>query len=84
VVGGVKLNNKNHAHFRIEAIDSLETHYKKEHQPVPIAKSATDYLFELLAIRNVIWNSTGSKVKETEDGVSGFVVARYINWRFAA
>ena len=28
----VKLNSKKHAQLRIEAIDTLETHYKGEHQ----------------------------------------------------
>ncbi len=72
----VKLNSKNHAQLRIEAIDTLETHYKKEHQPKQFADSATNYLFKLLGIKNVVWNASGSRVRSAADGVPGYIVAR--------
>jgi endonuclease YncB( thermonuclease family) len=72
----VKLNSKAHAQLRIEAIDTLETHYKNEHQPKELADAATTYLFNLLGITNVVWNSTGSKVSSADDGTPGYVVSR--------
>ena len=34
----VELNKKQHAQLRIEAIDTLETHYENQHQPWPSRK----------------------------------------------
>ena len=34
----VKRNGRGHAQLRFEAIDTLETHYKGEHQPIEYAK----------------------------------------------
>ncbi len=74
--GRVKLNKKNHAQLRIEAIDTLETHYKKKHQPKEFADLATKKLFRLLGIKNVVWNKNGSKVISADDGVPGYIVTR--------
>ena len=74
--GKVRLNKKGHAQLRIEAIDTLETHYDNEHQPLQFAKLATDTLFSLLGIKHVTWNAAGSKVVSADDGVRGYVVAR--------
>ncbi len=72
----VKLNSKEHAQLRIEAIDTLETHYKREHQPNKFANSATNYLFKLLSIKNVVWNANGSRVRSADDGVPGYIISR--------
>lgn len=72
----VVLNAKHHAQLRIEAIDTLETHYKDEHQPEQFAKSATDYLLKRLGIKNVVWNASGSRVSSADDGVPGYIVSR--------
>lgn len=72
----VKLNKKLHAQLRIEAIDTLETHYKKENQPEKFAKAATNELFNLLGIKNVVWHASGSKVKSADDGVPGYIMSR--------
>jgi endonuclease YncB( thermonuclease family) len=72
----VKLNNRNHAQLRIEAIDTLETHYKNEHQPWEFARSATDYLFKLTGIKNVVWNDSGSTVTSAADGTPGYIISR--------
>ncbi|MBN2510992.1 MAG: thermonuclease family protein [Spirochaetales bacterium] len=74
--GKVRLNKKGHAQLRIEAIDTLETHYKCEHQPPEFAKLATDTLFSLLGIKQVVWNAAGSKVASASDGTKGYVVSR--------
>ncbi len=72
----VKLNSKKHAQLRIEAIDTLETHYKREHQPREFADSATNYLFKLMGIKNVVWNATGSRVSSADDAVPGYIISR--------
>ncbi len=72
----VELNSKEHAQLRIEAIDTLETHYKNQHQPLQFAEQAAQKLFALLGIKNVTWNASHSKVVMADDGVEGFIVSR--------
>ena len=72
----VKLNAKEHAQLRIEAIDTLETHYKQEHQPLEFADKATKRLFKLVGIKNVKWNDKRSKVISAADGIAGYILAR--------
>ncbi len=72
----VELNAKEHAQLRIEAIDTLETHYKSQHQPLQFAEQAAQRLFALLGIKNVTWNASHSKVVTAKDGVEGFIVSR--------
>jgi endonuclease YncB( thermonuclease family) len=72
----VELNAKEHAQLRIEAIDTLETHYKSQHQPLQFAKQASDRLFALLGITGVQWNDSQSRVKSAKDGVPGYIVSR--------
>jgi len=72
----VKLNKQKHAQLRIEAIDTLETHYNNQHQPLQFADAATLQLFALLGIKNVVWNAAHSKVTAAKDGTSGFIITR--------
>ncbi len=72
----VELNSREHAQLRIEAIDTLETHYKGQHQPLQFADQAARRLFALLGITNVTWNASHSRVTAAKDGVEGFIVAR--------
>ncbi len=74
--GKVKLNSRNHAQLRIEAIDTLETHYEKQHQPIEFADQAASQLFKLLGIKNVVWNPSRSQVTSAEDGVDGYIISR--------
>jgi len=74
--GKVKLNARGHAQLRIEAIDTLETHYKKEHQPKKFADAATNYLFKLIGIKDVVWNAKRSRVSSADDGVTGYIITR--------
>ena len=80
VSGSVELNPKGHAQLRIEAIDTLETHYYKNnkyhHQPRLLADAATDQLLQLLGIKNAVWTADRSKVVSAEDGTKGWIVAR--------
>lgn len=72
----VKLNTKQHAQLRIEAIDTLETHFENQHQPLKFAEAAAIKLFSLLGIKNVIWNASHSKVTSAADGTEGFIISR--------
>lgn len=72
----VALNAKEHAQLRIEAIDTLETHYKNQHQPLQFADAAALRLFSLLGIKNVTWNRSHSRVISADDGVEGFIISR--------
>ncbi len=72
----VELNSREHAQLRIEAIDTLETHYKGQHQPLQFAEQAAQRLFTLLGITNVTWNASHSRVTAAKDGVEGFIVSR--------
>jgi hypothetical protein len=74
--GKVRLNSKMHAQLRIEAIDTLETHYDGQHQPLEFADAATEKLFSYLGISNVVWNASRSKVLSAEDGTEGFILSR--------
>lgn len=76
VFGRVELNAKGHAQLRIEAIDTLETHFMGEHQPRELADAAANQLFKLLGIKNAIWNADRSKVVSAEDGTKGCIIAR--------
>ncbi|HPQ43810.1 MAG TPA: hypothetical protein PKZ42_06225 [Syntrophales bacterium] len=76
--GKVKVNAKGHAQLRIEAIDTLETHYQKEHQPEQFALAAMEYLFKLLGIRHVVWNKSRSKVSSADDGAPGYILSRTV------
>jgi len=50
--GRVRLNARGHAQPRLEAIDTLETHYAGQHQPmVDLATRALDFLLTELGIR---------------------------------
>lgn len=74
----VKLNRKNHAQLRIEAIDTLETHYNGVHQPLELAIEATDRLFKILGIQNVKWNEKHTKVISADDNVEGYILCRFV------
>ena len=76
VEGNVKLNRKGHAQLRFQAIDTLETHYKKHHQPDEFAIGAMHLLLETLSIKDVKWNSSGSKISSAKDGTEGYVLCR--------
>jgi hypothetical protein len=72
----VELNARGHAQLRIEAIDTLETHYKGHHQPLRLANGALDFLLEKLGIKNVAFNESGTRVVSADDGTRGYVLSR--------
>lgn len=74
----VGLNGNGHAQLRLEAIDTLETHYRDTHQPLGLAKQALDELLAAVGIRNVVWNAAGTRVTSADDGTEGYIVSRTV------
>jgi len=53
--GRVALNARGHAQLRLEAIDTLETHFLGQHQPLGLATKALDFLLHELGIAQITW-----------------------------
>ncbi len=79
-LGGKKVepNARDHVQLRVEGIDSLETHYKRQsyHQPKDLAFKAGDELMRVLGIKNVVWSPSHKRVAAADDGVEGYILAR--------
>lgn len=75
-----KLNARGHAQLRIEAIDTLETHYASGggnyHQPLALAKAAADRLVDFAGITNVVWS--GNNVVAADDATPGYILSRAV------
>ncbi len=74
----VALNGNGHAQLRLEAIDTLETHYKRWHQPLGLALGALEFLLDELNITNVQWNEARTKINSANDGTRGYIIARAV------
>ena len=73
-----QLNAKDHAQLRLEAIDTLETHYQNTHQPLELATGALEHLLEGLGITDVEWNETRTTVTAANDGTEGYILSRAV------
>lgn len=79
-----KFNARNHVQLRIEAIDTLETHYSPPsgggalHQPLAIALAAADRLMNYVGITNIVWDSGHRTVTSADDGTRGYILARTV------
>jgi hypothetical protein len=82
--GRVKINARNHAQLRIEAIDTLETHYSPPsgggtyHQPLPLAEAARSALLQFVGISNVRWDTGRNTVISANDGTRGYILSRSV------
>ncbi len=74
----VAINGSGHAQLRLEAIDTLETHYSRFHQPLGLALGALEFLLDELNITNVQWNAQHTKVISANDGTRGYIIARAV------
>jgi len=74
----VTLNAKRHAQLRLEAIDTLETHYRNTHQPLTLATKALDFLLQGLGITGVRWDVLRTKIMEANDGTEGYILSRTV------
>lgn len=82
--GQVKINGKGHAQLRIEAIDTLETHYSPPtgggtyHQPLELAHKAAAELMKFVGITNIVWNTGKTTVVSANDGTPGYILSRSV------
>jgi hypothetical protein len=74
----IKLNASHHASLRFEAVDALETHFERWHQPLQFARDARDYLLNQLGITNVQWNPSERTVISADDGTEGYILSRAV------
>lgn len=74
----VTLNAQRHAQLRLEAIDTLETHYLNTNQPLTLATRALDFLLQGLGITGVQWNELQTRITEANDGTEGYIISRNI------
>lgn len=74
----VTLNARRHAQLRLEAIDTLETHYGNTHQPFTLATRALDFLLQGLNITGVQWDVLRTRVTEANDGTEGYIISRNV------
>jgi endonuclease YncB( thermonuclease family) len=62
--------------LRLEAIDSLETHYAGRHQPTRWANAATDRLLDFVGVQNVQWDAAHSTIVAADDHVPAWILSR--------
>lgn len=80
-----RFNRRGDVQLRIEAIDTLETHYTPPsggssslHQPASLAGAATDALLEFVGITDVVWDRSRRNVLSATDGTRGYILARSV------
>lgn len=76
--GRVALNVRGHAQLRLEAIDTLETHYAGQHQPLGTATRALDFLMHELGIAAAHFDPLMMNTVDAEDGIPGYIVTRQV------
>jgi endonuclease YncB( thermonuclease family) len=74
----VTLNARRHAQLRLEAIDTMETHYRNTQQPLTLATRALDFLLQGLGITGVQWDVLRTRITEANDGTEGYIVSRTV------
>lgn len=74
----VTLNARRHAQLRLEAIDTLETHYRNLHQPPALATAALDFLLRGLGITGVQWDVLRTRVTAAKDATEGYILSRTV------
>ena len=67
--------NRKSKQIRFEAIDALETHYKKCHQPRSFGIAALEVMLQMIGIENILYNIAFTKIVSADDGVPGFIAA---------
>lgn len=74
---------RNHVQLRLEAIDSLETHFTPGggsalNQPLELAHAATDKLLDFVGITEVEWNNAHTLVTDARDETRGYILTRSV------
>ncbi len=65
--------------LRVEAIDSLETHYEERRQPPSFAVAALERILELIGITDVEYNLLVTRITNAKDGTPGFIASNSID-----
>lgn len=79
-----RINARNHVQLRIEAIDTLETHYSPPsgggslHQPLEQAFAAVERLMNFVQIENIRWDNAHRTVISADDGTPGYILSRTV------
>ena len=79
-----KINARGHVQLRIEAMDTLETHYSPPsgggvlNQPLALAHAARTALLNFVKITDVVWSPNGNTVVAATDGTPGYILARSV------
>jgi len=73
-----KLNGHDHAQLRLEAIDTLETHFQNVLQPISFAKQALDHLLAQVGITGVQWNAQNTQITQANDDTPGYIISREV------
>jgi hypothetical protein len=79
LVGGrhaVQANPLGRAKLRLDAIDTLETHYHQVHQPLEFAHKAADELLRWLGFTDVQRTPNETVTAATPESVPGFILTR--------
>lgn len=82
--GRVDANARGHAQLRIEAIDTLETHFTPQggggifHQPTKLAHDAVEALLAFAGIKDVQWTADRRTVASAKDGTPGYILSREV------
>lgn len=71
-----EVNARGCVQLRMEAIDALETHFSGFHQPLKLARKATNFLLSSIGIDDVVWNRTQSEILYAEEGIEGYILSR--------
>lgn len=74
----VTLNARRHAQLRLEAIDTLETHYRNVQQPAALATDALDFLLRGLNITGVQWDVLRTRITQANDATEGYILSRTV------
>lgn len=79
-----RINRRGDVQLRIEAIDTLETHYSAAGggtfgQPKDLARTARARLLEFAGITDVRWDRSDMNVVAARDGTAGHIVSRAVD-----
>ncbi len=74
----IRPNAQDWVQLRVEAVDALETHFKSRPTAYQVKppEPASERLFNLLGITDVVWDRGGRRVRSASDGTEGFILTR--------
>lgn len=72
----VKADARGRTQLRLQAVDTLESHYGGSSQDAVRARGAALFTLQAAGLAPVDWPATSPKVKAAQDGVKGYIIAR--------